>query len=99
MARVATEYSEKYKVVFHCSDVTRDKYSVVPALLTVIDTLGQLNTVQSGVLIPGGKLNPGDIKEINIDGTVYRLVKAKATNAFQLEQGENKLYFVLVPRA
>lgn len=98
-SKIATEYAEEFKVVFHCNSITSEKYQIIPALMTVVDTLGNLGTIEKGVLLPESGLNPGDVRVFEVEGVTYRLIKAKATNAFQLEQGENKIYFVLVPRA
>lgn len=99
MGKIPVEFADEWKVVFKCNSVTSDKYQIIPALMTVVDTLGNLSTLEKGVLLPEGGLQPGDVRELEVEGVTYRLIKAKATNAYQLEQGENKIYFVLVPRA
>ena len=99
LGKIPVEFKNEWKVVFNCESLTKDKYQIIPALMTVADTLGNPFTIEKGVLLPEGGLQPGDIREIEVEGVIYKLIKAKATNAYQLEQGENKIYFVLVPRA
>lgn len=98
-SKIPVEFADEYKIVFHCNSVTKEKYQIIPALMTVVDSLGNIGTIEKGVLLPESGLNPGDVRVFKVEGVTYRLIKAKATNAFQLEQGENKIYFVLVPRA
>lgn len=99
LSRIPESFKEEYKIQFTCDQYTKDRYTTISALLAVIDTLGNLSTTERQVLIPEGGLKPGDIKTIEVDGSTIKLIKAKATNAYQIEQGENNLYFVLVPRA